>query len=816
MAVLGPTLVTVGSDTVALRRKERELIAALALHRGGVVDDESLVAALWGDAAPPSAGKSLQVHVTRLRSALGAGGAGPDGIERVECGYRLGAAVQVDADRFERIALDPAADLEALRGALSEWRGEPYLELSSWPAASVDRQHLHGLRCLIEERLAEATLTESGARYSLPSLERLAAAEPLREHRWAMLARALASEGRNVEALRTIQHARTTLRETAGLDPGPELLEIEREVLEGGPPPAALTRTKPVTPEPSAAVVVDDSPAHRSRRPVREVNGRRPGWMIATALVAVVAVVGGWIWLRPTPGASSATDLTASAAASSTDVSIDPTTIDPTTIDPTTTAPTTSGVESAPAFSGPVSDPAATLTDVSCDTVTEIAATPIDAQGPRTAATRCAQLSVAQRRDQPAGPRVRLAVVIEPSPSGADSAMPVVSIGEFRALDRPAPGTHVALALRGAGGSDPVIDCPELVEPWFTAIGPQGPTPDGLVEGARACASRLAADGVDVTAYDSRAVADDVADLARLLGVDAIQVEAVGAIGTQVAERLVQRHPGLVSSVLLQDPQPSGVALVDVVAATLARTWRSYVELCAADAGCSTAYPALASAWDSLSEVLAATPLQLRVDGDPPIDVNVDPRLMQLALTFAFDVPATMPLIAGLISQGAADIGVQFLAGTVRRIASATGEALVHLCADQHPYRNRALAEATGRLAGPFALVTAWYEMYDGACAGWPVGAATASAPPTETPMLAVDGSMSPFLADEWVVRLLRSWPAGRVLTLPTVTFGTDASIPVCLDRIVSTWWTSPDALDQATLDACVAASPPIAFAGTG
>ena len=54
--------------------RQRALLAALLLHRSEPVGADALAQALWGDEAPPTAAKALQVAVSRLRRALGAGG----------------------------------------------------------------------------------------------------------------------------------------------------------------------------------------------------------------------------------------------------------------------------------------------------------------------------------------------------------------------------------------------------------------------------------------------------------------------------------------------------------------------------------------------------------------------------------------------------------------------------------------------------------------------------------------------------------------------------------------------------------------------
>ena len=46
---------------------QRRLLGLLLSHAGGVASTDSLIGALWNGVPPPSAGKTLQSHILRLR-----------------------------------------------------------------------------------------------------------------------------------------------------------------------------------------------------------------------------------------------------------------------------------------------------------------------------------------------------------------------------------------------------------------------------------------------------------------------------------------------------------------------------------------------------------------------------------------------------------------------------------------------------------------------------------------------------------------------------------------------------------------------------
>src|SRR6266498_5703611 len=80
--------------------RQRAVLAILLIHRGAVVSVDRIVDLLWGERAPDTAAKTVQVYVSRLRKALGEGLLLTRG-----GGYALEVgADDLDVDRFERLA----------------------------------------------------------------------------------------------------------------------------------------------------------------------------------------------------------------------------------------------------------------------------------------------------------------------------------------------------------------------------------------------------------------------------------------------------------------------------------------------------------------------------------------------------------------------------------------------------------------------------------------------------------------------------------------------------------------------------------------
>lgn len=217
----------------------RRLLGALVVSHGRPVTAESLERALWDELAPAGPAKRLRMPVSRLRQRLDE--AGLAGTLRSEGGSYHFRPPQgaVDADAFERdlavgrelIDADPASAREFLISALDQWRGEAFAPFAGERWALRAGSRLNDLRHSAEEDLVELELSLG---LEAQVIDRALAAveqEPLRERRWIQLATALRRLHRQAEALRSIDRARSILRDEVGLDIGAELLALERMIL---------------------------------------------------------------------------------------------------------------------------------------------------------------------------------------------------------------------------------------------------------------------------------------------------------------------------------------------------------------------------------------------------------------------------------------------------------------------------------------------------------------------------------------------------------------------------------------------------------
>jgi len=264
--LLGPLEVRDGERLFDVRRKkQRALLAALALRAGDVVSTDRLVDELWGERAPRTARHALENYVSELRKIIGR-----DVILTRPSGYELHVEPdQVDVVQFERLVAEARGRgagerAEKLTRALSLFRGPPLADLVFEPFAETEVPRLAELELAAREELVEAELELGRHADVVAVLEPLVAAHPFRERFRAQLMLALYRSGRQAEALAAYQEARRVLVEELGIDPSEELQELERGILRQDPDLRAPPRAR----EPTVAAPEPAPPP--PRRPARK------------------------------------------------------------------------------------------------------------------------------------------------------------------------------------------------------------------------------------------------------------------------------------------------------------------------------------------------------------------------------------------------------------------------------------------------------------------------------------------------------------------------------------------------------------------
>jgi len=242
-ALLGPLAVTssAGEQVEPTGPRQRILLAALLLHANMPVASEALAEMIWDGSPPPAAMETLRSYVRRLRQRLGA-----EGRERIatrDPGYLICVQEpELDVLEFEALGKSAGAALRngdwdsasaAAGRALRLWRAAPLLDVPSQMLADAFVPELERLRLQALEDGLEARLHLGEHQELIGELRELTAQHPFRERFHAQLMLALAGAGRQAEALEAYGNARGALVGELGIEPGPELRDLQQRILAG-------------------------------------------------------------------------------------------------------------------------------------------------------------------------------------------------------------------------------------------------------------------------------------------------------------------------------------------------------------------------------------------------------------------------------------------------------------------------------------------------------------------------------------------------------------------------------------------------------
>jgi DNA-binding SARP family transcriptional activator len=282
--------------------RQRSVLAILLLQRDRAISTDLLADRLWSEDQPLSAIKTVQVYVSRLRHALG-----PEAgrLTSTASGYRLAVADdEFDVARFERGLRQAREALAAgsaerarttLETALGNWSGPALGDVATEPFARREADRLEELRLQAVEELYEMRIGEGSGREAIAELRRLVAQEPGRERLWRLLMLALYADGRQGEALEAYQEARRYLTDELGLDPSPELQDLERAILtQEAPRPslaplalaAAAVDTVPSTDEDDGTATAETTATSTTVPPIDVEPGGRRTRRVVTVLRA--------------------------------------------------------------------------------------------------------------------------------------------------------------------------------------------------------------------------------------------------------------------------------------------------------------------------------------------------------------------------------------------------------------------------------------------------------------------------------------------------------------------------------------------------
>ena len=246
-AILGP-LELCGDDGVPAARPQarcRGLLAVLLLHANRPVSATQLMELTWGHDHRDMDQGNVRTQVYALRKKHGLKGR----LQHDDHGYRLAVLPgELDAAEFGQLTAAGLGALERgesctaaglLSQALQLWREPPLADIPATRAMARVRERLHDQHRAAGNAMVAARLALGQHHEVLPWTAEHTAEYPSDERGWLLAMTALYRCGRRAEALDAYLRARTVLADEYGIEPGPDLRRLHRQILQDEPAIAA-------------------------------------------------------------------------------------------------------------------------------------------------------------------------------------------------------------------------------------------------------------------------------------------------------------------------------------------------------------------------------------------------------------------------------------------------------------------------------------------------------------------------------------------------------------------------------------------------
>ncbi len=225
------------TDAAWKRKKARQLLKFVLSRPHHRVLKEEALELFWPESDPTAASINLRSTLHAIRQALEPGGRASDGgaivADRDTIGLQPGLDVWVDADTFERLAMEAqrtARPLPLLEEACALYAGEYLPEDLYEDWTGPRREALRRTWSELEFQLAQVHVQRGEPQAAVPELQRLLRSDRSDERAAQELMRVLIQLGRRSDAARVFQGLEQALRDDLGVEPSDASRELYRQV----------------------------------------------------------------------------------------------------------------------------------------------------------------------------------------------------------------------------------------------------------------------------------------------------------------------------------------------------------------------------------------------------------------------------------------------------------------------------------------------------------------------------------------------------------------------------------------------------------
>ena len=247
---------------------------------------------------------------------------------------------------------------------------------------------------------------------------------------------------------------------------------------------------------------------------------------------------------------------------------------------------------------------------------------------PEDVVVECGFVVVPEDHDDPAGATIRIAVAVIKDQSEDHLPDPVMLLsgGPGEKTLRNAPAMAQGLApihpnrdliifdQRGAGLSEPALECPEFVQAFYDLL--DEPDPDvalqATFDAVMNCRDRLVSEGHNLSAYNTTQNAADVNSIRIALGYDQVNLYG-GSYGSLLGQATMRDYPEGIRSVVLTSVLPLEKSLFVEGSTTTVKAIVHLLDTCRADEVCNSAYPDLQKVLFEVIDRLNAAPVPITI-----------------------------------------------------------------------------------------------------------------------------------------------------------------------------------------------------------
>ncbi|MEE4243964.1 MAG: alpha/beta hydrolase, partial [Kangiellaceae bacterium] len=282
------------------------------------------------------------------------------------------------------------------------------------------------------------------------------------------------------------------------------------------------------------------------------------------------------------------------------------------------------------------------------------------------------------------------------------------------------------------------------------------------IDAAKACRERLKNNNIDLNAYHTAAIAADVEDLRRTLGIK--QWHLYGAsYGTKIALRVIADFPSGIASAVLDSVLPPNIRYDEENVANLLLVLKTMFDDCDQSTACKKAFPNLQQRFSSALDRIDSEPVTIKLNNDSRAMISMD-RLKLLSL-FDFSSPSSikrMPLLANAIANRDTKLLAQATRMPLGGSRYSWGMRLSVWCSEEIPF-------VQNKIMDTIAKSTIQYVVEPSVCDAWHVDSRPESeiaSVTSDIPVLLISGQYDSVTPSTWAYKAAKTLTNSKVVVI--------------------------------------------------